>query len=64
MFIRNDLNFKLRNDLDKFDSDIETLSIEIENRNSKNIVLSGTYRPPRGNTNSFKNNNVEKFTNE
>ena len=54
MFIRNDLNLKLRNDLDKFDSDIETLSIEIENRNSKNIVLSGIYRPPRGNINSFK----------
>ena len=54
MFIRNDLNFKLRNNLDKFDSDIETLSIEIENRNSKNIVLSGIYRPPRGNINSFK----------
>ena len=54
MFIRNDLNFKLRNDLDKFDSDIETLSIEIEIRNSKNIVLSGIYRPPRGNINSFK----------
>ena len=54
MFIRNDLNFKLRNDLDKFDSDIETLTIEIENRNSKNIVLSGIYRPPQGNINSFK----------
>ena len=54
MFIRNDLNFKLKNDLDKFDSDIETLWIEIENRNSKNIVLSGIYRPPRGNINSFK----------
>ena len=54
MFIRNDLNFKWRNDLDKFDSDIETLSIEIENRNYKNIVLSGIYRPPRGNRNSFK----------
>ena len=54
MFIRNDLNFKLTNDLDKFDSDIETLSIESENRNSKNIVLSGMYRPPRGNINSFK----------
>ena len=54
MFIRNDLNLKLRNDLGKFDSDIETLSIEIENRNSKNIVLSGIYRPPRGNINSFK----------
>ena len=54
MFIRNDLNFKLRNDLDKFDSGIETLSIEIENRNSKNIVLSAIYRPPRGNINSFK----------
>ena len=54
IFIRNDLNFKLRNDLDKFDSDIETLSIEIENRNSKNIVLSGIYRPPRSNINSFK----------
>ena len=54
MFIRSDLNFKLRNDLDKFDSNVETLSIEIENRNSKNIVLSGIYRPPRGNINSFK----------
>ena len=54
MFIRNDLNFKLRNDLDKFDSDIEILSIEIENKNSKNIVLSGIYRLPRGNINSFK----------
>ena len=54
MFIRNGLNFKLRNDLDKFDSDIETLSIELENRNSKNVVLSGIYRPPRGNINSLK----------
>ena len=54
MFVRNDLNFKLRNDLDRFDSDIETLSIEIENRNSKNIIITGIYRPPRGNINTFQ----------
>ena len=48
------MNFNLRSDLDKFDHDIETLSIEIENKKSNNIVISGIYRPPRGNINNFK----------
>ena len=38
MFIRKDLNFKLRNDLDKFDNNIETLPIKIVNSNLENIV--------------------------
>ena len=39
MFIKKDfLNFKLRNGLDKFDNNIEVLSIKIANRNLKNIV--------------------------
>ena len=54
IFIRKDLNFNLRNDLDKFDNDIETLTIEIINEKAKNIVVSGIYRPPRGNINNFK----------
>ena len=54
VFLEKTLNFKLRNDLDKCTDDIETLSIEIE-RKSKNIIISGVYRPPCGNVNTFKN---------
>ena len=39
MFIMKDfLSFKLRNGLDKFDNNIEVLSIKIANRNLKNIL--------------------------
>ena len=55
IFIRKDLNFKLRNDLDKFDNNIETLSIEYVDSNLENIVGdSGIYKSPRGKINAFK----------
>ena len=36
------------------DTDCEALSIEILNKNSKNIIVSTVYRPPSGNLKSFK----------
>ena len=54
MFIHNKFNFQLLNNLNKSNDDIETLSIEILNKITKNIIISGIYRPPNGNSSVFK----------
>ena len=39
--------------LAKNTENIETFTIEIENKNSKHILISALYRPPRGNQGKF-----------
>ena len=44
VFLFKTLICNLRDSLSKLNSNIETLSIETENRNSKNVVISVVYK--------------------
>ena len=46
--------FKKRVDTTKIEDDFELLSIEIINKNSRNIVINNCYRPPGGRVNPLK----------
>ena len=76
IYIHKHLEFKLRNDIDVFNNEIETCSVEIINSKSINFVVTVVYRPPKGdkkvfmvgdlNINSFNYDNnelVKKFFN-
>ena len=54
IFIHNSLIFKKRSDLCVNNNDIESLTIEIINKNTKNIIVNVTYRQPAGNTKVFE----------
>ena len=49
MYIRNDLSYKIRNDLCTSDGDREILTIELLTKSMKNIIVSCCYKPPDGN---------------
>ena len=51
IFIRDSLLYKLRNDLSINCEDIESLSIEILNSQTRNIIFNVIYRTPDGNLN-------------
>ena len=54
MFISDDLNFKLRPDLNiNEEGQFESLLIEIFTTTSKNIIVGTIHRPPCGNFDSF-----------
>ena len=53
IYIKNDLIYKSRNDLCKSDIDTESLTVEIINKVSKNIIISCCYKPPSGTTLNF-----------
>ena len=53
IYIRNNLLYKIRNDLSVSDCDSEVLSVEIINKNKKNFIISNCYRPPNGNSGCF-----------
>ena len=53
-FIHNSLTFNKRSDLCINNNDIESLTIEIVNTNSKNIIVNTTYRQPAGNVKVFE----------
>ena len=55
LFIHNSLIFKNRPDLCVNNKNIESLSIEIINKSTKNIIFNVTYRQPAGNVNVFEN---------
>ena len=54
VFVHNSLIFKLRDDLSTSDENNESMIIEIINKNSKNIIIGTTYRPPSGKIKPFK----------
>ena len=54
IYIHKQLEFKLRNNIDTFNNEIETCSVEIINNKSRNFVVTGVYRP-RGDIKVFKN---------
>ena len=53
-FIHNSLNFKVVDKLSINDTDCESLSIEIINKDTRNIIITNMYRPPNGNYQPFK----------
>ena len=55
IYIHNSLDFKIRNDIDKFDDDLETCSVEIVNSKSKNFIITGIFRPPKSDVKLLKN---------
>ena len=49
------LKFNVRDDIDIFFNEcVETLPIEILNKKSGNVLITATYRPPKGNNKRFK----------
>jgi exonuclease III len=55
-YISNNLNYKLRTDLNIYEEGIiESLFIEVISTTSKNIILGNIYRPPSGNFEIFEN---------
>ena len=48
------LKFNVRDGIDIFNESVETLSIEILSKKSRNIVIAAVYRPPKGNSKLFK----------
>ena len=63
VFIHNSLTFKLRSDLGTNSNDIESLVIEIINKNSKNFVINAQYRQPAGDFKQYKTY-LENFFNK
>ncbi|XP_065663015.1 putative histone-lysine N-methyltransferase 1 [Hydra vulgaris] len=47
-------NLCLRNDLCVNEIDCESLCIELKSKNTKNIIVNATYRPPSGNLKKYK----------
>jgi exonuclease III len=57
IFISNNLNYKLRTDLNiNEDGIVESLFIEIISTTGKNIIVGTIYRPPSGNFEMFEIN--------
>ena len=61
----NDIKFKITENLSVSDGNNECVSVEIENKNSKSLLITCSYRPPSGANKEFINylENVFKSTN-
>ena len=55
IYIHKHLELKLRNDIDIFNNEIETCSVEIIYSKSRSFVVTAVYRPPKGDIEVFKN---------
>ena len=55
IFIHLSLNYKTRDDLSTCTEDGESLSIEIINKTTKNVIITTSHRPPAGKMKPFKN---------
>ena len=55
IFVHESLPFKRRQDLDINSEAVESLSIEILNKDSKNIILNMIHRPPNGDIETCEN---------
>ena len=53
IYVHKALDYKILPNLAKNTYNIETFTIEIENKNSKNNLISALCRPPRGNQSKF-----------
>ena len=54
IYIHKTLNYKLRCDKGICNPDIEALTIEIIKENQKILIITGIYRPPRGDEKNFR----------
>ena len=48
IYVHKTLDYKILPNLAKNTENIEIFTIELENKNSKDILISAVYRPPRG----------------
>ena len=67
IYLKNDNKFKIIEDLSVSDGDSECVTVEIENKDSKNLLITCCYRPPRGvikGLNSFLGNIFKNFNTE
>ena len=48
IYVKNHIKFKIIKDLSVSDGDSECVSVEIENKNPKNLMITTCYRPPSG----------------
>ena len=48
LYLKNDIKFKIIEDFSVSDGDNECVTVEIENKNSKNLLIMCCYRPPSG----------------
>ena len=55
MYINNSLIFTTQNDLNENIENIEFLSVESVNKNSKTLIISTICRPPQRETKPFHN---------
>ena len=53
LYVHNSLNYKVPKNKNINNNDIECLNIEIVSKTSKNVIISRTYRPPRGDAHKF-----------
>ena len=53
-FIRKGINFKVREDLRKCNSNAKIISVKNENKNSKNLIGSSVYKAPCADIKLFK----------
>ena len=61
VYVHKTLDYKILPNLAKSTENIETFTIEIENKNSKNILIFAVYRPPRGNQSKSKPEEIEQI---
>ena len=60
--MHENLNFKLREDLSINCDAIQSISIEISNTKSKNIILNTICRPPNGDMKQFETHFKDMFS--
>ena len=53
IYAHESFTYKIRKDLSRNTNDLESLSIEVEQNEGKNFILTTLYRPPCGNLNEF-----------
>ncbi|MBY0581213.1 MAG: endonuclease/exonuclease/phosphatase family protein, partial [Rickettsiales bacterium] len=67
-YLKENIFYTIRSDMSVSDTDQEILTIELINKNSKNIIISCCYRPPTGRTENLskylKNCLIEKTRQE
>ena len=63
LFIRNDIDYEVRNDLSNIENEAESIFVECKKKNSKNIIVGSIYIPPHAvNTNCLET--VENLVNQ
>ena len=48
IYVKNHIKFKIIKEIPVSDGDSECLTVEMENKNSKNLIPTCCYRPPNG----------------